>query len=94
MQIRRYLRDAAGRAGSTLYEGSIGNFYSPVESLAGSDDEEEEKEGEGAELGGVRAPRRFRRNQARPFSTQVNCVQETYVLDVFPSFSFVGLREV
>ena len=52
--------------GSTLYEGSVGNFYSPFESPEVSDDEEDEEASHG-----VRIPRRFRRKPDRPFSDQV-----------------------
>jgi len=51
--------------GSTLYEGSVGNFYSPFESPEVSDDEEDEEASHG-----VRIPRRFRRKPDRPFSDQ------------------------
>ena len=53
--------------GSTLYEGSVGNFYSPFESPEVSDDEEE---GE-SDSHGVKIPRRFRRKADHPFSDQV-----------------------
>lgn len=51
--------------GSTLYEGSVGNFYSPAESPNNSEDEEEEME-----VSGVRVPRRFRRKAGHPFTSQ------------------------
>ena len=54
-------------AGSTLYEGSLGNFYSPMESPELSDEENEEEGGAG---GGVRVPRRFRRKADHPLSGQ------------------------
>ena len=52
--------------GSTLYEGSIGNFYSPFESPNASDDEDDEDESTG-----VRIPRKFRRRRDHPLSDQV-----------------------
>ena len=52
--------------GSTLYEGSIGNFYSPFESPNNSDDEDDEDEDTG-----VRIPRRFRRRRDHPLTDQV-----------------------
>ena len=54
--------------GSTLYEGSVGNFYSPFESPEVSDDEEGEED-HGSH--GVKIPRRFRRKADHPFSDQV-----------------------
>jgi len=51
-------------AGSTLYEGSIRNFYSPFESPENSDNEEE------VEDSGIRIPKRFRRKKDRPYSAQ------------------------
>ena len=53
--------------GSTLYEGSIGNFYSPFESPNASDDEDDEDE-----ITGVRIPRKFRRRRDHPLSDQVS----------------------
>ena len=52
--------------GSTLYEGSVGNFYSPFESPNASDDEDDEDDETG-----VRIPRRFRRKKDHPLSDQV-----------------------
>jgi len=52
--------------GSTLYEGSVGNFYSPFETPENSDDEEEDL----VEESGVRIPKRFRRKKDRPLSDQ------------------------
>ena len=52
--------------GSTLYEGSVGNFYSPFESPNASDDEDDEDYETG-----VRIPRRFRRKEDHPLSDQV-----------------------
>lgn len=51
--------------GSTLYEGSVGNFYSPFESPNASDDEDDEDDETG-----VRIPRRFRRKKDHPLSDQ------------------------
>ena len=52
--------------GSTLYEGSVGNFYSPFESPDNSDDEDED-----LEVSGVRVPKRFRRKKDHPITSQV-----------------------
>ena len=52
--------------GSTLYEGSVG-FYSPFESPAGSDDEDDDDPDTG-----VKIPRRFRRRKDHPLSDQVS----------------------
>ena len=60
--------------GSTLYEGSVGNFYSPFESPEVSDDEDGEEE-PGSH--GVKIPRRFRRKADHPFSDQVGTVGRT-----------------
>jgi len=51
--------------GSTLYEGSVGNFYSPFESPENSDNEDQE-----LEESGVRVPRRFRRKKDHPITSQ------------------------
>jgi len=50
--------------GSTLYEGSVRNFYSPFESPDASDDEDEYEDS------GVKVPRKFRRRQDLPLSAQ------------------------
>ena len=52
--------------GSTLYEGSVGNFYSPFESPDNSDNEDED-----FEVSGVRVPKRFRRKKDHPITSQV-----------------------
>ena len=50
--------------GSTLYEGSVGNFYSPVESPNNSDDDDDGIEAEFVDIDNVRVPRHFvRRNK-------------------------------
>lgn len=51
--------------GSTLYEGSVGNFYSPVETPNHSDDEFEEMPSDC----GVRIPNKFRRRKNLSLST-------------------------
>jgi len=51
-------------AGSTLYEGSVGNFYSPFESPDNSDEEDE------VELHGISVPKRFRRKIGHPLSSR------------------------
>lgn len=53
-------------AGSTLYEGSVGNFYSPFETPENSDDEGEEE----VQHSGVRIPKRFRRKKDHPLTEQ------------------------
>ena len=53
--------------GTTLYEGSVGNFYSPFETPENSDDEDEDI----SDDSGVRIPRRFRRKKDHPFTEQV-----------------------
>ena len=58
--LQRYM------AGSTLYEGSVGNFYSPFESPDNSDDEDDDME-----VSGVRVPKRFRRKKDHPMTSQV-----------------------
>lgn len=58
--LQRYIE------GSTLYEGSVGNFYSPMESPDVSDDEFEDTS---TDLG-VRIPGKFRRKRNKPFSVQ------------------------
>eukprot|EP00092_Neocalanus_flemingeri_P066212 GFUD01080632.1.p1 GENE.GFUD01080632.1~~GFUD01080632.1.p1 ORF type:complete len:584 (-),score=214.52 GFUD01080632.1:166-1821(-) len=57
--LQRYIE------GSTLYEGSVGNFYSPFESPDNSDDEDED-----VEESGVRIPKRFRRKKDHPITSQ------------------------
>jgi len=57
--LQRYI------AGSTLYEGSVGNFYSPFESPDNSDDEDDDME-----VSGVRVPKRFRRKKDHPLTSQ------------------------
>jgi len=52
--------------GDTLYEGSVGNYYSPFETPENSDDEDEDF----VEESGVRIPKRFRRKKDRPLSEQ------------------------
>ena len=52
--------------GSTLYEGSIGNFHTPFDSPNASDDEDDEDESTG-----VRIPRKFRRRRDHPLTDQV-----------------------
>lgn len=52
--------------GSTLYEGSVGNFYSPFESPDHSDNEDDDF----SEDSGIRIPRRFRRRRNQPLSQQ------------------------
>eukprot|EP00092_Neocalanus_flemingeri_P085541 GFUD01107644.1.p1 GENE.GFUD01107644.1~~GFUD01107644.1.p1 ORF type:complete len:594 (+),score=194.46 GFUD01107644.1:46-1827(+) len=49
--------------GSTLYEGSVGNYYSPFESPDNSD-------GEDVKETGVRIPKRFRRKMDHPITSQ------------------------
>ena len=63
--------------GSTLYEGSVGNFYSPFESPEVSDDEEGEED-HGSH--GVKIPRRFRRKADHPFSDQVGSLRNEDLL--------------
>ena len=58
--LQRYM------AGSTLYEGSVGNFYSPFESPDNSDDEDDDME-----VSGVRVPKIFRRKKDHPMTSQV-----------------------
>ena len=58
--LPRYLQ------GSTLYEGSVGNFYSPLQSPQDSGDEEEEE----LEVAGLRVPRRFVRRRNKPLTGQ------------------------
>jgi hypothetical protein len=60
--LQRYIE------GSTLYEGSIGNFYSPMESPDHSDDDDDEVSNDS----GIRIPGRFRRRRDAPFSKQEN----------------------
>jgi len=60
--LQRYIE------GSTLYEGSVANFYSPMESLENSSDEEEE--GQIHEDTGIRIPRRFKRRKNKALSEQ------------------------
>ena len=52
--------------GSTLYEGSVGHFYSPCESPDNSDTEDEEPR-----LAGVQVPKRFKRKRNHVFTSQV-----------------------
>ena len=74
--------------GSTLYEGSVGNFYSPFETPENSDDEEEDL----VEESGVRIPKRFRRKKDRPLSDQVVMYKCGQVIGaIMFSFSFVEL---
>ena len=53
--------------GSTLYEGSVGNFYSPLQSPGDSGDEEEEEE---LVVAGVRVPRKFIRRKDKVLTGQ------------------------
>jgi hypothetical protein len=53
-------------AGSTLYEDTVGNFFSPFESPANSDDEDAD-----LEVSGIRVPKRFRRKKNHPLTSQV-----------------------
>jgi len=53
-------------AGSTI-DGSIANFYSPMESLENSEDEDD---GDISEDSGIRIPRRFKRRRNKAFSDQ------------------------
>jgi len=53
--------------GSTLYEGSVGNFYSPLQSPHDSGDEEEEEE---LVVAGLRVPGKFRRRAEKPLTGQ------------------------
>jgi len=52
--------------GSTLYEGSVGNFYSPFESPDHSDNEDDDF----SEDSGIRIPRKFKRRRNQPLSHQ------------------------
>ena len=54
--------------GSTLYEGSVGNFYSPLQSPLDSGDEEEEEEE--LVVAGVRVPRKFIRRKNKVLTGQ------------------------
>jgi hypothetical protein len=48
---------------SVVLAGSVANFYSPLESLAGSDDEEgEEENSQISQDSGIRIPRREQHN--------------------------------
>ena len=53
--------------GSTLYEGSVGNFYSPLQTPHDSGDEEEEEE---LVVAGLRVPGKFRRRAEKPLTGQ------------------------
>ena len=53
--------------GSTLYEGSVGNFYSPLQSPHDSGDEEEDEE---LVVAGLKVPRRFIRRKEKPLTGQ------------------------
>ena len=59
--LRRFIE------GSTLYEGSVGNFYSPFETPENSDDEDDDP----MEVFNVQIPKRFRRKKDHPLSDQV-----------------------
>jgi len=59
--LQRYIE------GSTLYEGSVANFYSPMESPDMSDIEEDSGI---SDDNGVRIPRRFKRKKTKPLSDQ------------------------
>jgi len=52
--------------GTTLYEGSVGCYYSPLETPEDSDDEDDEL----LVVSGVRIPRKFRRKQDHPLTDQ------------------------
>ena len=53
--------------GSTLYEGSVGNFYSPLQSPGDSGDEEEEEE---LVVAGLRVPSKFIRRKDKVLTGQ------------------------
>merc|ERR1719186_1827382 len=58
--LQRYIE------GSTLYEGSVGNFYSPMETPDVSDDECEDTSTDS----GIRIPGKFRRKRSKPLTPQ------------------------
>jgi len=58
--LQRYIE------GSTLYEGSVGNFYSPFESPEHSEYGEDDI----SDDSGIKIPRRFRRGKDQPLSSQ------------------------
>jgi len=58
--LQRYIE------GSTLYEGSVGNFYSPMESPDVSDDECDDTSTDS----GIRIPGKFRRKRNKPLTPQ------------------------
>ena len=70
--------------GSTLYEGSVGNFYSPLSmSPANSDDEDDEDQ-----VTGIRIPRKYKRHKDHPLSDKV---LKTYFWQIKTNFSKLNI---
>jgi hypothetical protein len=70
--LQKYIPQHKGY--SVVVSGSVANFYSPLESLAGSDDEEgEEENSQISQDSGIRIPRREQKNSLSQVSHFQGC---------------------